>query len=57
MGELMFEGNWVCEKRQHVINHLFMSENNMILMFAKDVLLYFLPYGYIMVSNDYYGLI
>ena len=34
-----------------------MSENNMILMFAKDVLLYFLPYGYIMVSNDYYGLI
>ena len=41
----MFEGNWVCEKRQHVINHLYMSKNNMIIMFAKDVYYSTILYG------------
>ena len=47
----MFEGNWVCEKRQHVINHLYMSKNNMIIMFAKDVYYSTISFGTFVVLN------
>ena len=47
----MFEGNWVCEKRQHVINHLYMSRNNMIIMFAKDVYYSTILYSTFVVLN------